>query len=408
MKRLICTFLTCIFILAAGSAAFAGMDWEFSARHQALANTGNAIFNIKGLSPSLENIACLVGSPQYNILYEGSASSANMITNDDDFDYYNRSISGMTGLKTTYPTINRDDEDDFDERLSIAFIPGLMTTNFYGKRDFTGNSDHDDYEANDEETHSETYITLFQRIGLAYSPHEMVGIGIGFTLMPTTIIRVTNSGQIDGDDIQNDYTTYAPFMFSPELGILVRPVEFIQLGLSFEAGDLKSRRSDVTHTYPDLGSNPDPEDEDKPSGKVDETTDAIYARSPNLGFGFACMIPDMDYFMVGFDFDIDFRRGKATPYGHFADNQKAEWSVSLEKMFEMSSIKGGFGYADEVGTDRYHPYDRFFSTFGTDLYFDEHIMMGVAFKAELGYMASDPEGGLAFGGGFGWSFGGSF
>lgn len=394
MKRILILLAAMILLTIIASSAFAGPDWEFSARHLALAGTGNAIFNLKGLSPSLENIACLVGSPQYNILYEGSATTVNMINSEDDVDYYHRIIQGSTGLKTTYPTIQVDDEDSFAERLSIGFIPGMYAKSYYRSMDYT--------DSDDEEFYTLTHVQFFQRLGLAYGINDIVAVGVGFTLVPPTIIRSSLTGQktvIDGrnertEDPQETFTTYTPMLFSPELGVLVRPVEFIQLGLAMEAGDLKSRRSDVTHSFAD--------------GDEDITTDAIYARGPSLGFGFAIMIPDVEKFMVGFDLDTEWRRGEASNYGYFADNQKIEWSVSVEKMFEVSSIKGGLGYADEVGTERYNPYDRFFVSFGTDLYFDEHIMMGLAFRGETGYLSAVPKGGLGFGGGFAWTFGGSF
>ncbi len=395
MKKVIVFMLAAlIFVLFISSVAFAGNDWEFSSRHFALAGTGNAIFNLKGLSPSLENIACLVGSPQFNILQEGSASAVNMINSHDDVDYYHRLITGSTGLKTTYPTIQKDDEDDFAERLAIGFVPGVFIRSYYRSMDYTENDD--------EEFYTLTHVQFFQRLGIAYGINEIVAVGVGFTLVPPTIIRSSLSGQktvVDGfnettEDPQETFTTYAPLLFSPELGVLVRPVEFIQLGLAMEAGDLKTRRSDVTHTFAD--------------GDEDIKTEAIFARSPSLGFGFAIMVPDVEKFMVGFDLDSEWRRGEASDYGFYADNQKIEWSVSVEKMFEMSSIKGGLGYADEVGTKRYLPYDRFFVSFGTDLYFDEHIMMGLAFRGETGYFEAVPKGGLGFGGGFAWTFGGSF
>jgi len=386
MNRLRIILLATILMLVLAASAFAGMEWEFSARHQALAGTGNAIFNMRGLSPSLENIACLVGSPNYNILFEGSTRTTNMVSSEDDIDYYYRAISGMMGLKTTYPTLQRDDDEEFGGRLAIGFVPGLYSQNYYRQETYADNKD--------ELKSNMTHVQFFQRLGIAYGINEYVALGVGFALVPPTIISVTHDGEINGVDQQDDYTTYAPLLFSPEIGILTRPVEFVQLGLAFEVGDLKNRESEVTHTYAD--------------SEEDVTTDAIYGRSPSLGFGFAILIPDIEKFMVGFDFDVDWRRGLATDYGYFADNQKLEWSIGIEKMWEVSSIKGGLGYADEAGTTKYMPYDRFFVTFGSDLFFDEHIMMGIAFRGETGHLEEDPKGGLAFGGGFSWTFGGSF
>ena len=374
-----------VFTLLA-STALAGQDWEFSSRHQALADTGNAVFNLRGLSPTLENIACLVGSPNFNILFEGNTNTVNTITSDNDDDYYMRYISGSMGLKTTYPTLQRDDDFDFAERLAFAFVPGMYAQNLLNQISYT--------DEDTETTENITRIQTFQRFGVAYGINEYVAIGVGFTLVPPTIITVSHEGDDQrGLDTKDNYTMWAPLMFSPELGVLVRPVEFIQLGLAYENGDLKSRRSEISHEYAD--------------GDRDVTTEAIAARSPNLGFGFGILVPDIENFMVGFDFDVQWRRGEASDYGYYADNQAIEWSVSVEKMWEIASIKGGLGYVDEVGTRRYNPYDAFFMAFGTDLYFDEHVMMGLSFRAETGYMLSDP-GGPAFGGGLAWTFGGTF
>ena len=396
MRHVILIVSAVFLTLLMAATAFAGPDWEFSSRHHALAETGNAVFNLKGLSPTLENIACLIGAPEFNILYEGTLNTVNTITSEDDVDYYYRSISAKTGMKTTYATLQRYDEDDFAERLSFAFIPGVYGNSNYKQLNF--NKDMEDLGAKDGDEIGETqnYIQTFQRFGVAYGINEYVAVGVGFTLIPPTIIYVTHNGELgflDPKDQQDDYTTFSPLMFSPELGVLVRPVEFIQLGVAYENGDLKSRRSKVTHT--------------KAESDEDITTEAIVARSPSLGIGFGVLIPDIEKFMVCTDIDVEFRRGHATDYGYYADNQKLQWSVSVEKMWETSSIKGGLGYSDEVGTRKFMPYDAFFFTFGSDLYFDEHTKMGLSFRGETGYLEADPSG-LAFGGGLAWTLGGSF
>ena len=385
MKRSLIILLAAIMVLGLGTCALAGQDWEFSARHQALAGTGNAVFNLPGLSPSLSNIACLAGAPNYNILFEGRTGTVNLITSEDEDDYYTRFISGIIGLKTTYPTLQRSKSNSFADRLSFAFIPGAYAVNRYNQINF--------YDEDDEIAYNETRVQSFQRFGAAYGINDYVAVGLGFTLMPITLVTVSHEGDFLGQDTKDDWTMFAPLMFSPEIGVLTRPVDYIQLGLYFESGDLKSRKSDITHEYVD--------------GDQDVTTQVVVARSPHLGFGFAILIPDLEKFMVGFDLDAEWRRGEASEYGYFADNQRLEWSVSVEKMWEMSSIKGGLGYADEAGSRRYMPYDAFFMSFGTDMYFDEHVMMGLAFRGETGYMMSNP-GGAAFGGGLSWTFGGSF
>jgi hypothetical protein len=393
-------------VFAMSSSALAGPDWEFSARHNALAETGNAIFNLNGLSPSLENLACLVGTSRYNILQEGTTNTVNMFSSKDDIDYYTRQINARTGLKTIYPAMRGYDDYDYSDRLVIAFVPGISVSNLSQKVTYNGQEYADDqfYGNSDEETTTTTRAQFFQRFGIAYGINEYVALGFGFTLIPPTIISVSKFGEVTkpdpetGDtsvtDPKDNYTTYSPFMFSPEIGIIARPIEILQLGLTFEAGDLKSRSADVTHKTA--------------TGDTDEKTQSTSVRSPNLGFGWAVMIPDIEKFMVAFDFDMQWRRGDASEYGFYAENQEAQFTVSIEKAFEMSSIKGGFGYTDAVGTDRYMPYDRFFFAFGTDLYFDEHIMMGLSFRGETGYLSTIPQGGPAFGGGLAWSFGGSF
>ena len=403
--------LVVVLALSFVGTAFAGPDWEFSARHLALADTGNAVFNFPGLSPSLENIACLVGNPDYNILMEGRASGHLAYASRDKIDFEYRGLEAMAGLKTTYPTLQTDDEEEFAERLSIAFIPGVRVRYDYTRKNYTEDDDQTlgapSIKADDEVEDSAWQPTLFQRFGMAYGINEYVAVGVGFTLMPLNIKRFAQAGVVAEDwerpknspfygsdgDLQDEYTIIGPVLFSPEIGVLTRPVEFIQLGLAFEMGDMKSRKSDVEHNYT--------------TGKKDTTTEYFVARSPSLGLGFAIDIPDIDYFTVAFDYDQEWRRGGASDYGYGADNQKQEFSVSVEKKWEMSSIKGGLGYADEVGTKRYMPYDRFLVSTGTDIWFDEHIMMGLSMRAELGYLEADP-GGFAFGGGAGWTLGGTF
>jgi hypothetical protein len=400
-------------VLVLAVTAWAGPDWEYSARHHALAETGNAVFNVKGMSSTLENIACLVGSPEYTILFEGIGNNYNGITSQDDADYNYRNITGKLGLKTTYVPMGRKDTGDFAGRLAISFQPGLYAENYYLKKTYT--EAQDDLVAKDDEYgEAMTLLQSFYRLGGAYGINKYVAVGLGFTLIPVNLVTIQHDGEILGNDPQDDWTILSTLMFSPELGVLVRPVPYIQLGVSSEMGDLKSRKAEVSHktSY----------------GDFDVENAVITARSPSLGLGFAIDIPNIEKFFVATDVDIEFRRGSTVDTNEAlapvegggdlevvrqkntianADNQLFQWSSSIEKAWKVASIKGGIGYADEVGTKHFQPYDRFFMTFGSDLYFDEHVMMGFSLRSELGYLEADPST-LAFGGGFAWTFGGSF
>lgn len=385
MRVILFTVATFVIMIAFAAVAFAGFDFDFSARHKALAGTGNAAFNPRGLSPSLENIACVVGNPNYNILLETDTQTINSFSTVDNVDYYSRDIFATSGLKTTYSTLQRDDEDTFAERLSFTFIPGVHVENNYQQASYA--------DTDEETSENTTLVQAFQRFGVGYGINEIVAVGVGFSLLPLNMYRVAHKGDYLGVDTRDDYTMLAPVMFSPEIGVLVRPIDFIQLGLAYENGDLKSRQADISHTFAD--------------GDNDVKTEAIVARSPSLGFGFAIDIPDFDKFYVSFDFDQEWRRGEASNYSYYADNQEQQWTVAVEKVWEMSSVKGGLGYSDEVGTRRYRPNDSFFFTFGTDLLFDEHIMMGLALRGDVGHLEARPSG-TSFGGGVSWTLGGTF
>lgn len=405
MKRLRFFLVAVVVTLIFNAPAFAGPEWEFSSRFRALAETGNAAFNPRGLSPMLENIACLAAAPQYNVLLEGNGSVSYSYSNDtdefeNDIDYHKLFASSSSGLKVTLPFLQTSDEDDFTERLGIHLMPGLHATYNYFKDTYSS----DEWERNASDTRAQ----FFLRIGAAYGINKYLAMGLGLNFIMPTLIYHNQSGEVpiwdittisDDEDTTNydtkdNYFTYSPFMFSPEIGFLIRPIEFLQIGITYENGDLQARRPVVTHTKAEKDEN--------------YRTDAISARSPSFGLGLAAMIPDIHMLMVSTDLDVEWRRGNSTDYGYYADNQKIQWSFGVEKMWEIASIKGGLGYADEAGSKRYLPYDRFFLSFGTDIFLDEHVMMGIAFNGDIGYRKSQPKSGLAFGGGGAYTFGGTF
>ena len=279
-------------------------------------------------------------------------------------------------------------------------MPGLHATYNYFKNSYSS----DEWE----KSISDIRAQFFLRLGAAYGINKYFALGLGLNFIMPTLMYHNQSGEVptwntvtisDDEDTTNfdtkdNYFTYTPFMFSPEIGFLIRPVEFLQIGITYENGDLQARRPEVTHT--------------KAEEDVNRRTDAIAARSPSLGLGLAAMIPDIHMLMVATDLDVEWRRGSSTKYGYYADNQKIQWGFGVEKTWEMASIKGGLGYADEAGSQRYLPYDRFFLSFGTDIFLDDHVMMGIAFNGDVGSRKSLPKSGFAFGGGASYTFGGTF
>lgn len=419
------TLLLALVATLVATGAYAG-DFEYSPRHLALADTGNAIFNPAILPPVLENIA---GACDSNQFYIGGSTRQLVLAgvgSDSDADYNFLEIDSGSYIQGVFP-VGEDKDDDWTDRAGLVFQPGLQAQYLRVK---TNRED-----SNLELADSLLAVSPTIRFGAAYGFHEIFAMGIGFTMIPSTIFNSALTGTQDtpdgttNKDIEDKFTMAGSFMILPEVGFLFRTPERMQFGLTYEMGYAAKAKREIEHS--------------QVPGDIDYETEVAYIKPHNIGLGWAYEIPQEDNFYVSVDFDVYFRqkfegdtwvmRGRESYTQNDEDedgnaieeetvdpnedqlgeefyastNGRYVFSSAVEKAWETVGIRGGLGYSAETGLDRDRPASTFFMTVGPTLYFDETIFMSAGGRLDLGFARAETTY-AAVGGGASLSLGGTF
>jgi len=325
------------FIVLTAAASFA---YEMTPRHMGLGGSSLAIYNFPGMEPVFENLATMCTAQDYSItlnvnhVYNMKLGSSS----EDGFNhtYRRRDHDMQMGLRVFVPLVNR--EEEMERRLGLLFEPRYGYGYIY-ELDRT----NDDVNGFRQPKRERIYKPLSYggRFGIAYGIADEFAFGLGLsTFGARDRVMLERTVFEDADDYNktnDEYWYMRPQLWVFEAGILIRPTEYLQIGLNYVNGD--ERETD-----------PEVDIERELNGEEDDVTERItiyHWRPRRIGLGVAWAPDLVEHFQLLWDLEYV----QKVEFDEYETYNSIDLSFGVEKRWEFFTLRGGVDSELGMGSD---------------------------------------------------------